>query len=640
MPKFISDDEMNRLEASQPKAKFISDDQMAQMEQAAEPGMMEALGRGTLQGGTLGFADELGGGAYALKDALTKGSISDIVKDYIKNRDEIRGNNAKAQAAHPWAYGGGELAGGVGTMLIPGAGVGNTLKGAAGLGALYGVGKSDADITDVPAIAGDALKGAAFGAAGYGAGKLIANAMPTSEGLGNFAENEAVKHLRPTPAVARDLGPEGLHAIGREALDSGAIGFGSKAETTAANLSDLLQEVGQVKGDIVEAAQGGVDPMLIADRVRKEVIAPLRQTAEGQTVASKIEQKLDTFLSQYAPSEGLTKPVWVGKAGEDIVEKTPGTWVSTYSPETTFHDPSGLSSGIVEQATPGKFTQMPGGSEVVGQGPGSLQKYGGGQPPHYDYLNPRPPDPMMTPQQLEAEKMAVQNNINWKGDPKAATGASMDYARILRQESENAISDAGFVPAKQSYGNLIDAKKMADRTAGLTDGGNGLIGHMYDLTAGNIAAEGLLHGNPAGLAVGGARALTKGRVHSALAVGADKASKFLSANPEIENVSQSVGGAIRGASPITGAEMPSYSLPKAAGQPYDDKGNIATKPSASIQKPGLDANLLSEKLSADPQTQKYAQVIQQAAEQGPDELAMKHFILAQTDPAYSKAVNQ
>jgi hypothetical protein len=500
----------------------------------------EAFARGLSQGATFGFGDELGGGLYAIKDAATKMSLSDLVKDYIKNRNEIRANDEKAQKAHPWLYGGGEVTGGVGTLLVPGMGAANTLKGATGLGALYGFGKSNAELSDPLNVAIDTAKGAGFGAAGYGAGKLVSNLLPTSKNLGEFAEREAAKHLRPTPTMARDLGPEGLRAVGREALDSGAIEFGAKAENTAANLADLLQEVGQVKGDIVAAAKGGMHPQEIANRVQNEVIAPLGQTAEGQTLAAKIQDKLDKFLSHY---------------GENI-----------------------------------------------------------------------------SPQQLEAEKMAVQNNINWSGDPKASTEALMGYAKTLRKGAEELIPDEAFKAAKQTYGNLLDAKTMADRTAGLTDGGNGLIGHMYDLTAGHVALDAATHGNPIGLPIAAARGLTKGRVHSALAVGADKASKFLAENPNINTAIESAGNMVRGSSPVATREFQNFNPSRAASLPNEEHKDIANRPQAK-----LDSNELIQKLSNAPNSNKYIQAIQQAASRGPEALSSTHFILLQTEPEYQRA---
>ena len=145
---------------------------------AAQPSTVEALGRGALQGVSAGFSDEITG---ALESLFSN-------KSYTQARDEARAANAAAKEAHPYAYGGGEIAGGVGTSFVPGLGA---AKGASVLshalaagraGALYGLGASNADLTkhDFQGAAKDAitsaLEGAAIGGAiggiGKGVGKL------------------------------------------------------------------------------------------------------------------------------------------------------------------------------------------------------------------------------------------------------------------------------------------------------------------------------------------------------------------------------------------------------------------------------------------------------------------------------------
>jgi hypothetical protein len=135
------------------------------------PGSLEALGRGALQGATLGFGDELGG--------LVESMFGP--KSYEQYRDEIRANNNAAQAAHPYLYGGGELAGGLATSVVPGlgaiegAGALGTVAHAAALGGISGIGASDA--SNLGGIAKDAAEGAVAGgvtgAFAHGAGKLI-----------------------------------------------------------------------------------------------------------------------------------------------------------------------------------------------------------------------------------------------------------------------------------------------------------------------------------------------------------------------------------------------------------------------------------------------------------------------------------
>lgn len=142
---------------------------------SSKPGVLESAGRGALQQVTLGFADEIYGGARAL-----------MGEDYAKNRDESRAAFKAAEEENPDAYLAGEGAGIVGTMLIPGLGelgaaksLGGAVLGGAALGAAQGLGSSEADLTkgDVDGAAIDtglgALTGGAAGAVGHGVGRVV-----------------------------------------------------------------------------------------------------------------------------------------------------------------------------------------------------------------------------------------------------------------------------------------------------------------------------------------------------------------------------------------------------------------------------------------------------------------------------------
>jgi hypothetical protein len=133
---------------------------------------LESLGRGVLQGATLGFADEI----WA---ALKAGGVSG--KTYEMERDRTRRENQAAQDANPGSYIAGEVGGGIASAFVPGLGVakgagavGNAVK-AAGLGAVSGVGSSEAG--DLGGVAKDAaVGGIAGGVLGYGAAKLVGGA--------------------------------------------------------------------------------------------------------------------------------------------------------------------------------------------------------------------------------------------------------------------------------------------------------------------------------------------------------------------------------------------------------------------------------------------------------------------------------
>ena len=161
----------------------------------AEPGELEALGRGIAQGATLGFGDEAWGGIRAVGDSLPTWLGGDdrktgFMEHYRRNRDENRRGNARAEAAHGNYYTAGEIGGGVGSLLIPGLNVAKGAKLAATVGKLalaggiQGLGDSRAELTPDKVSLGSvgeatldtgigAGTGAGLGLAGHGLGKGI-----------------------------------------------------------------------------------------------------------------------------------------------------------------------------------------------------------------------------------------------------------------------------------------------------------------------------------------------------------------------------------------------------------------------------------------------------------------------------------
>lgn len=164
-----------------------------------EPGELEALGRGAVQGATLGFGDELWGGLRAIGDSLPAalggdeggaGLIDGWGERYRRNRDEVRSNNRAAEDAHGNYYLAGNVLGGLALPIPGGAARSGAMAGVkalralgasrraalmggrllsttgigAGLGSAAGLGASEAD-TFIGNL-GDAARGGAFGAAG------------------------------------------------------------------------------------------------------------------------------------------------------------------------------------------------------------------------------------------------------------------------------------------------------------------------------------------------------------------------------------------------------------------------------------------------------------------------------------------
>lgn len=167
------------------------------IDQANRPSAFKSAAAGYLQGGTLGFGDEIGGaiGAVTDPDVTEEENIfpdrNSLGSKYERARNDYRRQNADMHAANPTAYRTGEFAGAMASpanKLMPGAGPGASLgrKVATGvatgipLGAAAGSGFSNdptASGTAVDSAIG-AGTGGVFGgigaAAGHGLGKGMA----------------------------------------------------------------------------------------------------------------------------------------------------------------------------------------------------------------------------------------------------------------------------------------------------------------------------------------------------------------------------------------------------------------------------------------------------------------------------------
>jgi hypothetical protein len=146
-----------------------------------KPGMMESFVRGAGQAATFGFEDEA--------RAALMAPFSD--KSYTELRDEIRTLNDEAKKENPKTFLAGELSGGLATAFVPGvapakaASTGAKILQAAGIGAAYGLGNSEADLTKGQFV--DAAKDTAIGAGtGAAAGALIEKVI--APGLGKVVK--------------------------------------------------------------------------------------------------------------------------------------------------------------------------------------------------------------------------------------------------------------------------------------------------------------------------------------------------------------------------------------------------------------------------------------------------------------------
>ncbi|SFQ00585.1 hypothetical protein SAMN04488241_1217 [Sphingomonas rubra] len=203
-----------------------------------EVSSVDALGAGIGQGLTFGFADELGAGIGALGNSVAgvfgAGTGEGVGEFYARVRDENRDYLHDAEEQHPYAYGGGQIAGAAPTALIGGLGAsGARLVGRAALeGAAYGAGSSEAD--NVGDLASDTATGAAVGG-------LTAGAMNRAG---------AVISPRVAPLVDR------LMRAGAELTPTQVLRAGGPVSRTVGGIVEKVGKRGVVTSEAMSAAEG------------------------------------------------------------------------------------------------------------------------------------------------------------------------------------------------------------------------------------------------------------------------------------------------------------------------------------------------------------------------------------------------
>ena len=142
------------------------------------PSELESAGRGALQEGTFGLADEISGAGEAAWESITgKDKLSDLLDNYKKYRDESRMAFGEAERVNPKSYMAGQVVGGIGSTLAGGAllkGANLAAKGASALSKIgtatkagiaygaaqgYGRSKEDSIVGDVK----ETIKGGVIG---------------------------------------------------------------------------------------------------------------------------------------------------------------------------------------------------------------------------------------------------------------------------------------------------------------------------------------------------------------------------------------------------------------------------------------------------------------------------------------------
>lgn len=288
--------------------------------QKPQMGTVEAGLRGVAQGLTFGFADEIGGAAKGALSAVQGGGFSDA---YEKGRDEIRAANKRAADEAPFAYYGGQVAGGVAVpfgaaragaaavraapgftapvaagarslgfgQLAANANAGLGARSIAGLregaayGALAGFGEGEGGFSERALNSGQgALVGGAIGAAAPGlvdAGAAVLRGVTTP--VRAVMQPQAVGREKMAEALARDMG-------GEVSAGSGPTNYHS----TFDRLTNRLDAGAQAGKNLMLADVGG-------ENTRNLLRAAANQQSTG---AERLRKTLDTRQgSQWARIE-------------------------------------------------------------------------------------------------------------------------------------------------------------------------------------------------------------------------------------------------------------------------------------------------------------------------------------------------
>lgn len=320
------------------------------------PGRMEALGRGAVQGASFGFGDELGAGWAAnladwkralsgdvrgawenqkagLKDILGMGKgptlaslmtgddgSSGWMRTYRGWRDDARENNAAAEKAHGGFYLGGELLGGA-LVPIPGAGAAKGLsvgarlaqgaKTGAKLGALFGLGNSEADLTkgEFGGAAVDTGLGAAFGAGGgvaaEGLSALLSKGLSSARARASAGIRNAVDQETAAQAALAEKSIRGAQGEYRSAVQSASRDL-EVLERAVGAMPD--SEVGQRAAAFLQTAEGKALREAVASNKLTTAPERISEMAGKQTTLADLVAGKDVAV-QAQTAEALANPL-------------------------------------------------------------------------------------------------------------------------------------------------------------------------------------------------------------------------------------------------------------------------------------------------------------------------------------------
>lgn len=279
----------------------------------------EALARSVGQG-FFGLGDEIEGAAKAASDiAGPKYELSQLLDRYRTNRDQARKDNAKSYASHPNVSLAGEVGTGLGLSFVPGlnaakgASLASKLGLAAGQGAAYGLGTSDADLTegDVTGAAKDALISAGTGAALTGAGEKLPSFLKY---IGDKSKVRAGRLAESATGATRKMAEGFKKGTGVDLLDNGFVRLFDSPGDIAKRTQGAMDTAGDEMGIILKSLTDdgvAVTPDAVISRI-DESIEALRGQGSGHS---------DQVAQLENIKGNISKALGSDPVGLDIIEK-------------------------------------------------------------------------------------------------------------------------------------------------------------------------------------------------------------------------------------------------------------------------------------------------------------------------------
>lgn len=278
----------------------------------------QAAGQGFLTGATWGFKDELAGlaGAAGYKMAEPEGQSRSFWDIYREAKGESAAKDKALSEAHPWLYGGGEVAGGLASAAAAPLNAA-TLAGKVGMGFVGGataaLGYSEPDLTTGnPENYVETGKNMVVGGVAGGALAPAAESLTALAGrwAGQKAGEKAFDAANPQLSDLKEIAKPERIASGRRMLDEDIVNFGSSAQNVAKNIAPAREKAGQEIGHLYgeldtwlgASPNKTLDPQKVSTKIR-EAAGEHYPTAADRDVRELLEREAQAFEKQYTPDD-------------------------------------------------------------------------------------------------------------------------------------------------------------------------------------------------------------------------------------------------------------------------------------------------------------------------------------------------